>query len=301
MENEVKYSEEIEKVINRKNTDCLLCGTKECEFLNMENCSECPVGNLKKENQEKTAKALGRLMEAVPQEEIETLYTSDTCLFCKGGDKGETECFALFDAAKRDPEGDWTIAFGKKRVGMKGPDMILPLQVSCCKKCRSRFRTADILPTITAILIAAAGLIITTNSSIYKIAYERAAWMPAAMMACFIAIAFAGGYLMRRLMLNSFSKRTHMRASDIPEVRRIFDRGFEEVQPAKKGMSAFVFSNERREHGVGSLVTGRALEPDPGDDVQICGIWPADTGVIGKEDEPEEEAPEEAPEENTEE
>ena len=58
MENNIEYSPEIEKVINEQNRECALFGSPECAYLNAENCSECAVGRLAPEKQEKTRAAI---------------------------------------------------------------------------------------------------------------------------------------------------------------------------------------------------------------------------------------------------
>ena len=272
MDNNIKYSEEIEKVINQQNTECALYGTEECRFINAESCSECTVGLLAHDKQETVKTALGKLMQAAPQDELEPLYTSEECLLCKGEEKGKAECWALFDLAKREEEGDWTLALGKKRIGVKSADMVLPLQVSCCKKCRAAHRRFDYLPTAVALVIAAAGLILTTNRGFYKAAYDTAPWLPAAVMAAFGILAIAASAVLRRVFAKAAAKRMHIDASGIPGVDKLIEKGFYEVGEKKNGVSAMVFANERREHGVCSRVT----EPEEGQGPALCGIWPAE-------------------------
>lgn len=270
MENNIEYSPEIEKVINEQNRECALFGSPECAYLNAENCSECAVGRLAPEKQEKTRAAISRLMEAAPQQELQPLYTSKECLLCKGENKGKAECFALFDIAKRDEEGDWSFALGKKRVGIKAADMVLPLQVSCCKKCRAAHRRFDWLPPVVGLVIAAAGLVLATNQGFYKAAFDKASWLPAAVMAAFAAAGIITSAVLRRVLAKSAAKRMHVDASQIPGVDRLMEKGFYEVGEKKCGVSAMVFANERREHGVCSRVE------EKGEDPVICGIWPAE-------------------------
>lgn len=256
MENEeVKYSEEIEKVINEKNTGCLLYGTDACRLLNPENCGECAVGEMSEEKQRAAKEALERLIAAADPDSLEQLYSGDKCLFCKDEPKGKGECYALFDLAKRDPEGDWTIALGKKKVGVKAADMILPMQVSCCKKCRKRHRLFDYLPTVAALVIAACGLLVTTNKTVYNSLYDVASWLPAAVMAGAVLVALVVAGVLRSALSKSLAKHMHAAVSEIPEIGALMDKGFYEVVDGKCGVSALVFSDSRREHGVCSHVS----------------------------------------------
>ncbi len=274
MENNIEYSEEIEKVINQKNTFCALYGSPECRFLNAENCTECAVGKLSSDRQQEAKRALGALMEAAPQEEIEPLYTSEECLFCKGEHRNKAERFGLFDLAKRDAAGDWTFAIGKRKLGVKAQDMILPLQVSCCKECAKRHKLIAYLPMICALVICAAALILITTQNVYKALYSVASFMPALTMLLSAVIAFAVCAVMKRCMRNAFSKKTVLDVEEIPAVKKLIGRGFREVADKKQGVSTVVFARKLREHGVGSLRTGEC-RPTEGEPV-LMGIWPAE-------------------------
>ena len=295
MENNEIYSEEIEKVINQKNTSCAMYDTPECAFLNAETCSECPVGKLKTEKQESAKKALSRLMEAAPQEEIEPLYTSPECLFCKG-ERNKAEMYGLADLSKPDPEGDWTIAIGKKKLGVKAADMILPLQISACKSCAKKHRLLAYLPMLIGVIIAAAGLFITTATGVYNALYDVASYVPALVMAGFVILAVIACFAAKLLMQKSFGRKTHLDITEIAELEPFFEKGFKEVADRKLGVSQVVFSKTFREHGVGSLVTG-APDCGGGEEPVLMGIWPAEMKEFPEEEpgsaEDEPEAPEE--------
>lgn len=266
--NEPIYSEEIQKVMNQKNEDCQLLGTEECAFLNMKNCESCPVGKLKPEARVRSAAALNRLLSTVPEERIAPLMTSEWCCFCDASYKEPAECYAFFDLAKPDPEGDWTVALGKKKLSVKGADMILPLQVACCKKCRDAYRLFDWLPPMIGLIIAALGLYIVTGTPLYKTLYLGAAWLPFAVTAAIVVLAFCVHCLLKMILASALRKRMFTDVADIPIVKELLNDGFYEVAQKKFGVSKLVFSNTRREHGIYS----REIHEEP----HVCGIWPAE-------------------------
>ena len=292
MENDgVKYSEEIEKVINEEKRSCALYGTEACRVLNAENCSECAVGSMSADKQEKTKRALERLIEAAHPEELESLYSGDACRFCRK-EAEKAGGVALIDLTKRDPEGDWTIGLGKKRIGFKGADMILPLQISCCKKCRRAYRLYDYLPTAVGLAVVAAGLIIATNSYVYKAAYTAAQWLPAAIVLGSVAAAIIIGLALKAALGASLKKRMHTDVAELPEIKTLMDNGFAELTPKKRGVSVLVFSKTRREHGVCSRVSEKEPEFPDGGEPQVMGIWPAEAYQCGENEQPETEKPE---------
>lgn len=271
MENEPIYSEEIEKVLNEKDESCRLYGTPECAFLNMGACSDCKVGALKPERQDEARAALSRLMEAAPQELVEPLYNTEKCRLCKG-EAGEADSFALFDLSKRDEQGDWTFAIGKRSVGVKAQDMILPLQVASCKKCRALRRRFDYLPGLVGVIIAALGLFVSAFV-VYDAAFAVASWLPAAIMGGFVVLALVVSAVLKSVFAAAIKKHSVGEASEIPEVRALTDRGFKEVRGSQRGVTPMVFSKQFREHGVGSLKT--ESRPDSGEPC-LMGIWPAE-------------------------
>lgn len=287
MERPGEYSEEIEKVVNRKNEDCRLFGTEECDALNPERCADCSIGAMKADKQEEIKASIRRLIDAAHPEELEPLYTSEECLFCREG-HNKTDRYALFDLAKRDPEGDWTIGFGSKKIGVKGKDMILPLQVSCCKKCSRRYGLFSYLPSVIGLVIFAAGLVVTTSKGVYKALYQLGSFVPALVMAGFIVLAVLAGAILKLALASGLSKKMHTDVADIPEIKKLMDEGWREVSPKKAGVSALVFAKERREHGVCSRI-GEKPVTFPDGYPQICGIWPAENVPDDGEEEPENE------------
>lgn len=264
------YSEEIEKVVNQQNTSCPLYATPECSLLNMETCSECPVGNLKPEKQEQAKNALNRLMNAAPPFMVEPLAASKECLLCRDEEPEKTECWALIDLKKPDPEGDWTIALGSKKLSVKGADMILPLQIACCKKCRSSYRLFAYLPTVCALLTAALTLCLVSIDAIYRALYSVGSWMPFAVMLAGVLVAFCVHCLLKMIIAKDLSRKMRTDVSEIPAVKELMDRGFTEVNEKKFGVSNYVFSDTLRKTGVYTAVR-ETPETDGGGEPEVCG------------------------------
>ena len=272
MENEFKYSEEIEKVVNAENRECLLYGTEACRYINAESCGECSVGSLKPAKQEKAKAALERLAKAAPEELVSKYYSGDECIFCKG-EKEKAECFALFDLSKPDPEGGWSVALGKKTLDVRGADMILPVQASCCKKCRRAYRLYDWLPVCIALVFAAAGLAVSAMKPVYKAAYELASWLPPVIFAGFVVLGVLIALILKLILGAALRKRMTTDVSELEETKPLTERGFEEVAPKKHGVSRLVFSPEFRKYGVGSRMPEK---PEGGEEPHLMGIWPAE-------------------------
>jgi len=233
---------------DEKNTECALYGTEECELLNAEGCLQCAAGKLKPSEQQAMRQALARLRTAAPEETVRSLYEGDECLLCKG-ERGRAECYALFDMSRPDREGDWTYTV-KKGAAQKLGAMVLPLQVCACKDCRRRYRRMEFLPTVLGLLIAGAGLALTTNTKFYKLAYNAASWLPVALFLAFVVIALLAAFFLRRALVSSYSKKMHMDVGEIEAINKLQKAGWREVEKKTAGASKLVFANKLREHGV---------------------------------------------------
>lgn len=248
---------------DEKNTECALYGTEECALLNASGCLGCSVGKMNESDQRSMKNGLSRLREAAPEETVLPLYTSDTCLLCKGeeGSKGRAECYALFDMSKEDPAGDWSFNIGKKKLVTKTGFMLLPLQVSSCKSCRRRYHMAEFLPIVASLVIAALGLVIATVKPVYNKLYTMAAWAPAAVFAGSVVIALVAGRLLRSALIKSFGKHTEFDMSNIPQVAELEARGWKQAaKDEKHGFSKLVFAKLLRREGVYSRVPGQPEE-----------------------------------------
>ena len=235
---------------DEKNKDCKLFGTEECALLNQNGCLDCYAAKLKEDDQQKLLAGLKRLREAAPLEEVEPLYTADQCLLCKGSERGNVDCYALCDLAKPSEGEDWSFKIGGRNINKKSDDMLLPLQVCCCKKCRGRLRRLEFLPTIVGLIIAGVGLFVTSYSPIYKQAAAAYSWLPAAMFAGFALLAVIAYAVLRAVIRSAISKKTETDLRRLPPVSALVANGWAPADPQKDGSPKLFFAKKLRETGV---------------------------------------------------
>ena len=235
---------------DEKNTECLLYGTEQCDMLNEKTCLSCRIGKLKPEEQQKTKDALIRLADAAPKETVEQLYDTDECVFCKGPERNKAEGYALFDMNRRDEEGDWTFQLGKKKYAAKTGFMLLPLQASCCKKCRTRFRVLEFVPTIAALVLVFIGLFVTTNKDVYNSLYNIAPWMPLVVFIAFVGVSLLLATALRMMFSSIYSKHTHLDLEELEPVKKLMENDWKLVGKKRAGAHTPVFSKKLRETGI---------------------------------------------------
>ncbi len=249
--------------MNASQINCVLCGSDECRLLNSESCLNCCAAGLSEKKQRKLKSALARLMQEAPVETVTSLYTDEHCRFCKGEGKNSTECYAKLDLAKDDPDGDWTMPLsGKKRLSVKGAGMLLPIQMSCCKSCRTKFRVIEFLPTVMALLLVAVGLVVVTSDSVHEALYAVGAWAPFMAFALTVIIAVLFDSLLRYALMKVFSKTTIMHYTDDPVIAEFLSKGWVPVNGERDGRMKLVFSKQLRTTGVYSNACVHA-EPIP--------------------------------------
>ncbi len=247
-----------------ENTECELYGSAECKFLNTEGCLNCFVTGMGVRDQQRLKDALETLRASAPEDTITSLYTSNTCRLCKPekGEAGQTECYALFDMTKDEPHGNWTFRIGKKRKDDKGMGMLLPIQISACKKCRARYRMIEFLPTVIGLVFAVAALIIASNNTIYKSIYQIGAWAPFGLFLLIVGAGVGIGFLVRMLLINSFSKSMELNMAQNPIIAALLKDGWRILFDGKSNVTKMVFAKNRRTTGVYSNPHANIADPN---------------------------------------
>ena len=71
------------------NKECPLHGSDYCARLNMESCDVCTVRSRNGEEMELLKQDLDAIAKLIPEEGISELFQTDTCMLCRGTEKGK--------------------------------------------------------------------------------------------------------------------------------------------------------------------------------------------------------------------
>ncbi len=228
-------------------TSCPFYGTRYCRALNMESCDKCFVSE---ENAKGVMQDIDAVLNMLPEGGVYPFIASEKCMFCKGENKNPTACYAMADLGNPEPKREKRNVLGMKTKATVGS--ILPLQLACCKDCRRRFSTLAnrhlTVPLFTAI--------VTMGLLTYKPIGEAIANIHIGLPLLIFAVVVGGSWLIcraaRKSLVKKYSEHTWLKAMDIPQVSRLADYNWFELNPAKD-MSRLVFSREPLRRG---LLTG---------------------------------------------
>ena len=135
-------------------TDCPLYGGEYCKKLNMKSCRTCTVTNDNAAGIKADIDAIESLM---PEGGMARFFEGEECVLCKGERKNRADCYAMADIGHPEPKREGRNAIGLKtklRIGS-----MLPVQLSCCSKCRKKHnaasnREAAVTLTVAIIMLA---------------------------------------------------------------------------------------------------------------------------------------------------
>ena len=228
-----------------ENPECALSGTKYCRLLNMHACEQCTIRG--SENLADVQKDIDLYETLLPEGGVARLFHSKECQFCKTEPKGERAGYAILDMAHPEPKRvqKWLLGKRTTRFGT-----MIPVQMSVCKKCRTRFRLIDAMPVAVSVVLGAIGLALFSTGGIG----ERLADVSQALPLVVWLVLLIGGYflgrLASRLLEKDAEKRMIVNVMTHPAIAEMLAKGWEPI--AKQSRARLLFSKSRANRGLGT-------------------------------------------------
>ncbi|MBQ3109084.1 MAG: hypothetical protein IJC67_05650 [Clostridia bacterium] len=237
------------------NKNCKLYGTEYCELLNMASCENCAFGKIKTDAEAEEAKHdLDVLMSNIPEEGVAPLFTSETCLLCKGKNPEKRSLYAMTDIGHPEPERMHRNIIGIKtkcRVGS-----LIPVQIACCSKCRRNYFMVEYLPTFVAIIVAILALIVLSARSIHEPLSAVSELLPLGLFIVLVVLGYFLGKLLRGSLKKAKARETEFDIWNLPLMKKLKALGWQPLA-ADKGVSRMVFTKKRVAQGVYSAENSR--------------------------------------------
>jgi len=232
----------------KNNSNCPLYETKYCDMLSIEACSDCLLNKAEGEEAEKLIQTLKTTDSLMPEEGIEDLFLSESCVLCKGEERGERRYYAVCDIGNAEPRTEGKNLWGGKSVLRSGS--LVPVQLSCCEACRKRLLRMEYLPTILPTAFGVLSLSLLSVHRIRESIVRVAPILPVLIFGASLGIGFLLAYLFRKKCGAEYGKKTHMNLFDLPRFRNMPEKGWFEVNANKHGVSHFIFTKEPLKHGL---------------------------------------------------
>lgn len=227
------------------NPNCELSGTKYCQTLNMRVCANCTVRD--NDHKSEIVSDLDLYETLLPEGGVARLFQSHECQFCKGSDKGRRKGYAILDMAHPEPRRvqKWLLGKRVSRIGT-----MIPLQMSVCRKCRSRFISIEYLPMVIPVLFGIVALLVFSADAV------KGPLVDISMLAPFGGwiISVLIGALIGRLLANGLQKRWDKdMVTDVmqhPVIAEMTEKGWTPI--TAKSRTKLLFSKSRLSRGLGT-------------------------------------------------
>jgi hypothetical protein len=177
----------------------------------------------------------------LPDGNVRLLFESETCLLCNDTPHPR-ECYAVTDMGHVEPKGKKSSAFGF-RVKTKVGSMV-PLQISCCSRCRRNYRIASYLSLVVTVLVIGLTLLLLALPAVERALVGISDAVPLIIFLLSVPIGWAAGRLACMQYIKAKSRETKFHIDEIPFVARMEAVGWFPLYDSKD-VSRLIFSKER--------------------------------------------------------
>lgn len=232
------------------NPNCELSGTKYCQTLNMHVCAACTIRE--NDNKAEIKSDLDLYETLLPEGGVARLFQSRECQFCKTPEKGRRKGYAILDMAHPEPRRVQKWLFGKRtaRIGT-----MIPLQMSVCKKCRSRFLTIEYLPMVVPVLVGLGALFVFSTDAVKGPLVDISMFAPFGGWILIVLVAALLGRLIASGLEKRWTKDMYVDVMRHPVIEEMTQKGWLPI--TAKSRTKLLFSKSRMAKGLGT-----AEDPD---------------------------------------
>ncbi|MBR6322571.1 MAG: hypothetical protein IKR59_06850, partial [Lachnospiraceae bacterium] len=125
---------------------------------------------------EQVKRELTSLKALLPENGWTELDESGECCFCRKEHSNKSSHYALVDMVHPEPKRQTRSVLFDKADVREGS--LMPVQIPCCSRCRTRLRALEFIPTWILLGITLASLIVLSLQSVWQSLAAVAAVMP---------------------------------------------------------------------------------------------------------------------------
>lgn len=227
------------------NPDCKLSGTRYCQMLNMHTCSACTVREIK--NFDEICSDLDLYETLLPDGGIAQLFESRECQFCTTPEKGKRSGYAIIDMAHPEPRRVQKWLFGKRTAKI---GTMVPVQMSVCKKCRSRFLRLEYFPVLIPVVIGIVALLVFANDPVKTYLADMFTFAPFGAWILSVLIGVLIGKFTTDGLQKRWSKEMCVDVLKHPVIAEMTQKGWTPI--TTKSRTKLLFSKSRLNKGLGT-------------------------------------------------
>ncbi|MDO4567365.1 MAG: hypothetical protein Q4B99_00235 [Clostridia bacterium] len=240
------------------NAQCELNGTRLCQELNMAECRECPLGELKAYDRKRIAADVSAVLDMMPEGGMRRFFAGDACVHCVGEPR-EKASYGLCDIGRARPDGEERHRVWKALMGTSSRSgYMLPLQTGICERCRRNFRIIGTAPLLALGLISALGVALMSVRALREPLAAVAQILPFVLFLACLGVGTAAYFLLKRLLTKRLSRETRLNVFDIEGMDAFERAGWFELSKGKAPhtyeVSSLVFMKRPLKSGLGTRV-----------------------------------------------
>jgi len=227
------------------NPNCELSGTKYCAMLNMHTCAACTVRD--SANKAEIKSDLDLYETLLPEGGVARLFESKDCQFCKTPVKGKRRGYAILDMAHPEPKRVQKWLFGSRtaRIGT-----MIPIQMSVCPKCRSRFLMMEYLPVVIPVVVGFVALIVVSMDSVRNSLVNLSMFAPFGAWIVATLLGVIAGKLLTDGLERGWRKDMETDVMRHPVIAEMVNKGWTPI--TAKSRTKLLFSKSRLAKGLGT-------------------------------------------------
>lgn len=234
------------------NTACRLYNTEYCRMLHMASCDSCTVASRSKVSMDELVNDLDGLKALMPEDGIEELFITNSCVLCKKQEPNPRTWYGLLDLGNHEPKREGTNFLGIKTKLRTGS--LLPVQLAACDDCKKRFMKLEYVVPLWVAGTGIVSIILLSYRPIREFLMAFGAAVPFALFVTVMLAALGIGMFLKKSRLKRYALLTHLDVMEIEKLKKLQELGWFELNE-KKRYSKLIFNKKRLKQGVytGSL------------------------------------------------
>jgi hypothetical protein len=195
---------------------------------------------------EQVKRELDSLKALMPENGWTALDENDECCFCRKEPSNKSSHYALVDMAHPEPKRKTRSVLFDKADVREGS--LMPVQIPCCSRCRTRIRALEFVPTWILLGITLVALIVLSLQSVWQPLAAVTAVLPFVVFIAAVLVGWGVSRLVAAQMRRRFSKDTCVDPLELPLLKAMTDRGWVPLNTKRSGAKV-VFLKDRMQQG----------------------------------------------------
>lgn len=230
-------------MVEKTNQNCAIKDTEICDFLGCDGCEKCTLaGGLARGMDPQDSAARWRETLSLVPKEIDSLHTTETCVFC--GERRK-DCYGELSLGHRDPEYKKGIILGLGKKVRCEIGSLLDIPVACCNSCKRKMRMQDMLQYGIVLAFFILAVVLVSIPAIGKPLEEIHFMLPLGIVVVIAIVGFIVARIVDGYYVKKCEQTMNMNPLEIPVIKKMLNIGWFPVPEVKRGYPQLHFSKKK--------------------------------------------------------